>query len=99
MDFVRLSKLFDYFRSDWGMESLQNPVKQAAKPKPPRGEGQQLEDIMKALEYPVYFDKLSDLMKDAWQFHFDDLGAYFELNYDRLNISMAGSVDDGTEFG
>lgn len=44
----------------------------------------QLEDIMKALEYPVYFDKLSDLMKDAWQFHFDDLGAYFELNYDRL---------------
>ena len=44
----------------------------------------QLEDIMKALEHPVYFDKLSDLMKDAWQFHFDDLGAYFELNYERL---------------
>lgn len=44
----------------------------------------QLEDIMQALEHPVYFDKLSDLMKDAWQFHFDDLGAYFELNYNRL---------------
>lgn len=42
------------------------------------------EDIMRALEHPVYFDKLSDLMKEAWQFHFDDLGAYFELNYDRL---------------
>ncbi|MDL2267899.1 hypothetical protein LJC46_07955 [Desulfovibrio sp. OttesenSCG-928-G15] len=44
----------------------------------------QLEDIMQALESPVYFDKLSDLMKEAWQFHFDDLGAYFELNYNRL---------------
>jgi len=44
----------------------------------------ELEDIMKALEHPVYFDKLSDLMKEAWQFHFDDLGAYFELNYNRL---------------
>ena len=44
----------------------------------------QLEDIMKALEHPVYFDKLSDLMREAWQFHFDDLGAYFELNYNRL---------------
>lgn len=43
-----------------------------------------LEDIMKALEHPVYFEKLSDLMKEAWQFHFDDLGAYFELNYNRL---------------
>lgn len=42
------------------------------------------EDIMRALEHPVYFDKLSNLMKEAWQFHFDDLGAYFELNYDRL---------------
>lgn len=44
----------------------------------------QLEDIMRALEHPVYFDKLSDLMKEAWGFHFDDLGAYFELNYNRL---------------
>lgn len=42
------------------------------------------EDIMRALEFPVYFDKLSDLIKEAWHFHFDDLGAYFELNYDRL---------------
>ena len=44
----------------------------------------ELEEIMKAMEHPVYFDKLSDLMKEAWQFHFDDLGAYFELNYNRL---------------
>lgn len=42
------------------------------------------EDIMRALEYPVYFDKLLDLMKEAWQFHYYDWGAYFELNYDRL---------------
>lgn len=43
-----------------------------------------LENIMRALEHPVYLDRLPDLMKEAWQFHFDDLGAYFELNYDRL---------------
>jgi hypothetical protein len=42
------------------------------------------EDIMRALEHPVYFDKLPDLMKKAWEFHFGDLGAYFELNYERL---------------
>ncbi len=42
------------------------------------------EDIMRALEHPVYFDELSDLMKEAWKFHFEDLGAYFELNYRRL---------------
>lgn len=47
------------------------------------------EDIMRALEHPVYFDKLTDLMKDAWQFHFDDLGAYFELNYRRLLTAEA----------
>ena len=28
-------------------------------------------------------------MKEAWQFHFDDLGAYFELNYDRLLLAEA----------
>ena len=28
-------------------------------------------------------------MKDAWQFHFDDLGAYFELNYGRLILAEA----------
>jgi hypothetical protein len=43
-----------------------------------------LENIMRALEHPVYLDSLPDLMKEAWQVHYDDLGAYFELNYNML---------------
>ncbi len=44
LDFALLSKLFNYARSDWGMESLQNPVKLAAKPKPAKGRDRRLED-------------------------------------------------------
>jgi integrase len=43
LDFALLSKLFNYARSDWGMESLQNPVELAAKPKPSRGRDRRLE--------------------------------------------------------
>nr|WP_320013086.1 site-specific integrase [uncultured Desulfobulbus sp.] len=43
LDFALLSKLFNYARSDWGMESLQNPVKLAAKPKPSKGRDRRLE--------------------------------------------------------
>jgi len=34
LDFALLSKPFNYARSDWGMESLQNSVELAAKPRP-----------------------------------------------------------------
>lgn len=44
LDFALLSKLFNFARSDWGMESLQNPVEIAAKPKPARGRDRRLED-------------------------------------------------------
>ena len=44
LDFALLSKLFNYARSDWGMESLQNPVELAAKPKPAKGRDRRLED-------------------------------------------------------
>ncbi|MGE4403545.1 MAG: tyrosine-type recombinase/integrase [Desulfobulbus sp.] len=44
LDFALLSKLFNYARSDWGMESLQNPVELAAKPKPSRGRDRRLEN-------------------------------------------------------
>lgn len=38
LDFALLSMLFNYARSDWGMENLQNPVELAAKhPKPAKG--------------------------------------------------------------
>lgn len=49
------------------------------------------EDIMRALEFPVYFDKLSDLIKEAWHFHFDDLGAYFELTMTGCYEPKSGS--------
>lgn len=44
LDFALLSKLFNYARSDWGMESLRNPVELAAKPKPSKGRDRRLED-------------------------------------------------------
>lgn len=44
LDFALLSKLFNYARSDWGMESLQNPVTLAAKPRPAKGRDRRLED-------------------------------------------------------
>ncbi len=44
LDFALLSKLFNYARSDWGMESLQNPVELAAKPKVEKGRERRLED-------------------------------------------------------
>ena len=43
LDFALLSKLFNYARSDWGMENLQNPVTLAAKPKPAKGRERRLE--------------------------------------------------------
>jgi integrase len=44
LDFALLSKLFNYARSEWGMESLQNPVQIAAKPKPAKGRERRLEE-------------------------------------------------------
>ena len=61
LDFALLSKLFNYARSDWGMESLQNPVELAAKPKPAKGRDRRLEEgeeekLLKAAEPP--FDSI-----------------------------------------
>ncbi len=57
LDFALLSRLFNYARSDWGMESLQNPVALAAKPKPAKGRDRRLEEgeeekLLKAAEPP-----------------------------------------------
>lgn len=46
-------------------------------------------DLIRALEQPIPFDKLSDADKAAWGFHFEDFGAYFELNYERLLLAEA----------
>lgn len=37
------------------------------------------DDLMRALEHPIPFNKLTDMEKMAWEFHFKDFGAYFEL--------------------
>ena len=57
LDFALLSKLFNYARSDWGMESLQNPVQIAAKPRPGKSRDRRLEDgeetkILEAAKHP-----------------------------------------------
>jgi integrase len=38
-----LSRLFNFARSDWGMESIQNPVSLISKPKPEKGRERRLE--------------------------------------------------------
>lgn len=43
LDLALLSRLFNYARSDWGMESLTNPVALASKPKLPTGRTRRLE--------------------------------------------------------
>lgn len=43
LEFALLSRLFNFARSDWAMESLQNPVQFAGKPKVPKGRERRLE--------------------------------------------------------
>jgi integrase len=43
IELALLSRLFNYARSDWGMESLQNPVAIISKPKPEKGRERRLE--------------------------------------------------------
>jgi integrase len=43
LDLTLLSKMFEVAASDWGMESLSNPVKKANKPKLPSGRSRRLE--------------------------------------------------------
>ena len=43
IDLAMLSRLFNVARSDWGMESLHNPVEGVSKPKLPKGRERRLE--------------------------------------------------------
>lgn len=42
LELAILSRLYEVAASDWGMESLANPVKRATKPKPPKGRERRL---------------------------------------------------------
>lgn len=58
------------------------------------------EDIIFALEHPVYLEKLTDLEREARQFFIDDLGAYFEYTYDKLLTAEAWlQVEAHTQHG
>lgn len=50
---------------------------------------QSQDDLIRALEHPITFDKLTDAERAAWEFHFGDFGAYFELNYERMLLAEA----------
>lgn len=57
LDLALLSRLFEVAGSDWGMESLSNPVKRANKPKLPSGrsrrlEGDEEERLLAVCTYP-----------------------------------------------
>jgi hypothetical protein len=47
------------------------------------------DDLIRALEHPIPFNKLTEAEKAAWKFHFGDFGAYFELNYERMLLAEA----------
>jgi Site-specific recombinase XerD len=60
LDLALLSRLFNYARSDWGMESLQNPVQLVTKPKIAKGrerrfEGKEEENLLKACPQPFSY--------------------------------------------
>ena len=48
-----------------------------------------VENLMRALEHPVYFDKLDEPLKQAWEFYFEDLGAYLERHFKRVLLAEA----------
>lgn len=50
---------------------------------------EEAEDLMRALEHPLYFQKLSPVMREAWEIHFADRAAYFEYNYRMLLLAEA----------
>ena len=47
------------------------------------------EDFLRALEHPVYWDKLDERLTRAWEFYFGDRGIYFEWHYTRIVLAEA----------
>jgi hypothetical protein len=48
-----------------------------------------VENVVRALEYPVYLDKFPEPVRLAWEFYFDDRGAYLERHYPRVLLAEA----------
>lgn len=47
------------------------------------------EEILRALEYPIYYDNLSPFIGEVWDYHLQDLGKHFKLNYIKLLAAEA----------
>jgi hypothetical protein len=48
-----------------------------------------VENIVRALEHPVYLDKFDEPVRQAWEFYFEDRGAYLERHYPRVLLAEA----------
>ncbi|MDR0338809.1 MAG: hypothetical protein LBH65_00870, partial [Desulfovibrio sp.] len=47
------------------------------------------QNILQALEHPIYQDKLPPHIREAWDFHFTDRGLHFKLNYLKIITAEA----------
>ena len=48
-----------------------------------------VENVVRALEHPVYLDKFDAQVRQAWEFYFEDRGAYLERHYPRVLLAEA----------
>ena len=48
-----------------------------------------VENVVRALEHPVYLDKFDEPVRQAWEFYFEDRGAYLERHYPRVLLAEA----------
>lgn len=46
-------------------------------------------DILQALEYPIYYTKIPERIKEAWDYYLDDRSKHFRLNYIKLLTAEA----------
>jgi len=48
-----------------------------------------VENIVRALEHPVYLDKFDEQIRRAWEFYFEDRGAYLERYFPQALLAEA----------
>ena len=46
-------------------------------------------DIVRALEHPIYLQKVSQIVRQAWEYYLDDRGEHFRLNYIKILTAEA----------
>ena len=48
-----------------------------------------VENLVRALEHPVYLEKFDEPVRQAWEFYFEDRGAYLEHHFTRVLLAEA----------